>query len=71
MEAAEIKASDIARTMENFDNLWSTLSPKEQWHVLSMLIQRVEFDATESSFEIFFEDAGIAALSHAAEGSAR
>ena len=71
MEAAEIKASDIARTMENFDNLWSTLSPKEQWHMLSMLIQRVEFDATESSFEIFFEDAGIAALSHAAEGSAR
>lgn len=53
MEAAEVKVEDIARTMGNFDNLWSTLSPREQWHLLGMLIKRVEFDATESSFEIF------------------
>lgn len=70
MEAAEVKVEDIARTMGNFDNLWSTLSPREQWHLLGMLIKRVEFDATESSFEIFFEDAGIGALSRAANSPA-
>ena len=63
LEGAQIKADHVLNLLDDFDNVWAKLSPREQADLLKMVVQRVEFDARDSSFEIVFEDAGIKSLS--------
>ena len=58
IDEAELKAA-----FEDFDNVWSALSPREQAEVLQLLIARVDYEAADSSISITFHPSGIKALS--------
>ncbi|AQT67964.1 DNA-invertase hin [Anaerohalosphaera lusitana] len=55
----KIEAEDIRQACRAFDPLWDTLTTREQWRMLSLLINRVEFDADTSSIDIIFYPTGI------------
>ena len=67
-EIAELKASlvtdsDVAAAFADFDNVWQSLSPREQARILQLLIARVEFDASDSTIEVSLHATGIKTLS--------
>ncbi len=62
LEQQRLKRADVNAAFANFDNLWNALSPREQAQVLALLIDRVEFDAAESSIAVTFHPSAIKAL---------
>ena len=50
---------DIRTACRKFDPLWDTLSNHEQWRMLSLLLERVEFDAETETINITFAPGGI------------
>ncbi len=57
-----VTGADVASAFADFDNLWTTLSPREQVRLVNLLVHRVEFDAADSSIEVSFYPSGIKAL---------
>jgi len=66
LEAERIDASDVTAAFADFDNVWRALSPREQAHVLQLLVRRVDFDAAGGTIEVTFHAAGITALADGA-----
>lgn len=64
----QIEHGDLVAAFADFDNVWNTLSPREQAKVLQLLVARVDYDATAGSVAIAFHQVGIKAL---AEGQAK
>jgi site-specific DNA recombinase len=64
LQAKRVDAAEVAAALADFDNVWRTLSPREQSRVLQLLVQRVEFDAGEETIEVSFHAAGIKTLAH-------
>jgi site-specific DNA recombinase len=63
VEGERIGENDLKDAFADFDNVWQTLSPKEQAKLLALLIDRVEYDAAESTVSVAFHPSGIKALS--------
>ncbi|MCG3178601.1 MAG: hypothetical protein BIFFINMI_00929 [Phycisphaerae bacterium] len=61
-ERDQVGEADLDAAVADFDNVWGTLSPREQAKVLALLIASVEYDAAEGSVSIAFHQAGIKAL---------
>lgn len=57
-----IDDAEVTSALDDFDGLWSALSPHERSRVLDLVIDRVEYDATDSSIEVVFHPAGLHAL---------
>ena len=55
---------DIRTACKQFDPLWDTLTNKEQWRMLGLLLERVEFDAKAESINITFAPGGVKNLNH-------
>ncbi|MGE0759481.1 MAG: hypothetical protein AB7F89_21280 [Pirellulaceae bacterium] len=51
-------------------DVWNALSPREQVRVLSLLINRVEFDAADSSIAVTFHPSAIKTLADGQPGEA-
>jgi hypothetical protein len=62
LEHEIVDPAEANSIMGNFDNVWSRLSPREQARVLSLLVDRVEFDADEGTVSTTLAPAGIKAL---------
>ncbi len=62
LRAERVSDDDVAGAFADFDNLWSTLSPREQARVVRLLVRAVEFDADQCTIEISFHAAGIRTL---------
>jgi site-specific DNA recombinase len=65
IEAAErerLEAEDVATAFAEFDNVWNSLSPREQAQVLALLVSRVEFNAEDSTIAVTFHPSGIRSL---------
>jgi site-specific DNA recombinase len=67
VEKHRIAADDVAAAFADFDNVWAALKSREQAHVMSLLVARVEFDVADSSLAISFHPSAIKTL---AEGRA-
>ncbi|MCO6435718.1 MAG: recombinase family protein [Phycisphaerae bacterium] len=67
LQDAAVTESDVAAAFADFEGLWSALTPREQVRVINLLVQRVDFDAADSTIEIAFHDAGIRALANGAD----
>lgn len=67
LEARQIDADDVAAAFADFDNVWGALKSREQAHVMSLLVARVEFDIGDSTIAISFHSTAIKTL---AEGRA-
>lgn len=65
-----VTEADVTVAFADFDNLWITLSPREQVRLVNLLVHRVEFDAADSSMEISFYPSGIKTLAAGTEGPA-
>ena len=63
VEHERVDGDDLKAAFADFDNVWQTLSPKEQAKLLALLIARVEYDAAESTVTVTFQPSGIKALS--------
>jgi site-specific DNA recombinase len=57
-----VREEDVAAGLADFDDVWKSLSPREQIRLLRLLISRVEYDAADSSIEIAFHPTGIKSL---------
>lgn len=67
VEQHRIDADDVAAAFADFGNVWGALKSREQAHVMSLLVARVEFDIADSSMAISFHPSAIKTL---AEGHA-
>ena len=55
--------SEFAHALQgHFDVVWESLTPKEQAHLVGMLVSNVDYDGTAGSVTIAFHPAGIHAL---------
>jgi len=66
-----LNEADVAAAFADFDNVWTSLSPREQVRLINLLVSRVEYDTADNSIEIAFHPAGIKALDdgHARAGT--
>jgi len=62
LEHENVDPAEATSIMGDFDNIWSRLSPREQARVLSLLVDRVEYDANEGTVSTTLAPAGIKAI---------
>ena len=62
LELEQICQRDVEAAFADFDSVWVALSPREQAKVLSLLVARVEYDATDSTVAVSFHPSAIKAL---------
>lgn len=68
--AEVLSPADLQAAFADFDNVWTALAPRAQVKMLQLLINKVVFDALESSIEVSFYPSGVKALAGgAADGS--
>ncbi|HUT36136.1 MAG TPA: recombinase family protein [Planctomycetota bacterium] len=53
---------NLAKALLVFDPGWDSLEPLEQWHALSLLVERVVWDARTERVTVFYQEPGIRAL---------
>jgi site-specific DNA recombinase len=51
LKSSRINADEIRQACRRFDPLWDTLTNREQWRMLTLLLDRVEFDAGSGSIK--------------------
>lgn len=61
-EMQQIEEADVAAALADFDLLWKQLSPREQARLLSLLVDRVEYDVSAGTVSVSFHPTGIKAL---------
>jgi site-specific DNA recombinase len=57
-----IDLDDVKRLLSSFDELWQSISPREQVRLTSLLIDRVEFDGVGGNIAITFHETGLESL---------
>jgi site-specific DNA recombinase len=58
----QLDPQDIAAAFGDFDATWNALSPRERVQALSLLVARVDYDATDTSIEVTFHPSTIKSL---------
>ena len=58
----KIPDTTVAQALAQFDEVWESLTPKEQARMVSLLVEGVDYDGTESTVSIRFHPAGIRSL---------
>jgi site-specific DNA recombinase len=61
-ERGHLEAEDVKAAFKSFDSVWNSLTPREQAQAVALLVQRVEFDATDSTLSITFYPAAIKSM---------
>jgi site-specific DNA recombinase len=54
---------EVAAALADFDRMWDVLTPREQSHVLALLVERVEYDGEKGTVGVTFHPTGIKTLS--------
>ncbi len=70
VDREQLDARDIDSAFADFDNIWNTLSPREQAQILSLLVSRVEFNAAGSTVAVSFHPTAIKTLAQKQFGEA-
>ena len=50
---------DVADALGDFDEVWDSLSPREQRYLVGLLVSKIEFDPEDSSLTMEFHATGI------------
>lgn len=61
-DKVKLSRAAVDAALADFDILWQTYSPQEQYRLVQLLIERVEFDYANQKLAITFCPAGIATL---------
>ncbi|MEN1705819.1 MAG: recombinase family protein [Planctomycetota bacterium] len=62
VEAEMVLPEEVDAALEDFDGVWSRLSPKQQVRLVRLLVQRVDYDAEKGSVSIAFHPLGLRRL---------
>jgi site-specific DNA recombinase len=62
IDAGLLTEDEVAAAFEDFDQVWKTLSIREQAELLQLLVAKVEFDQRDCTIAISFHASGIASL---------
>jgi site-specific DNA recombinase len=62
LKSNRLGEEDIREACHKFDPLWDTLNMDEQWRMLGLLLEKVEFDAGNGSIDLTFAPGGIKTL---------
>ncbi|MCZ2341125.1 MAG: recombinase family protein [Bacteroidales bacterium] len=57
-----LDASEALLAVSAFDLVWGSLSPQEQWRVVQLLVEQVDYDGSQGKVGIIFRPAGIKTL---------
>jgi site-specific DNA recombinase len=57
-----ITRDEARKALNEFDEVWAQLSPREQGRVLKLLFSKIEYDAENATVAVTFRATGIAAL---------
>jgi site-specific DNA recombinase len=69
-EGDQVEEHDVLAAFADFDGMWSTLSPREQAQVLTLLVERIEFDVATSEIVVTFHPTAIKTLAQEQRGEA-
>ena len=69
-EHERVEEHDVLAAFTDFDRMWNALSPREQAQVLTLLVERVEFDAATSEIVVSFHPTAIKTLAQEQRGEA-
>ena len=58
LRSESVTELDVAKTLQQFDPVWESLSPREQARVLEMLIERVDYDGAAGTVSVTFRPTG-------------
>jgi len=61
---------EVASALAAFDPVWETLTMKEQWRILKLLIEKVDYDGDDGTVSVTFHPTGIKTLAQELEESA-
>ena len=53
---------EIGTALAEFDDLWASLTPKEQARIIHLLVGRIEYDGEAGTVSITFRPSGLRAL---------
>jgi len=62
LRAGVLTEAEITQACRSFGPVWDTLTSKEQWRMLMLVIERVEYDANAGTISITFQPNGIRSL---------
>ncbi|MBX3356690.1 MAG: recombinase family protein [Phycisphaeraceae bacterium] len=51
-----VRESEVWGALKDFESIWSSLSPKDRSRVLDLAIERIVYDAGDSSIEVVFRE---------------
>lgn len=68
LDRTTVDQADVAKTLAQFNPVWDSLTPREQTRIISLLVERVDYDGATGTVRITFHPAGIKSLS---EGGSR
>ena len=57
-----VKEKDLTQALADFDEVWDSLSSKEQAKIIHLLVERVEFDGRDQSVTVTFRSEGLKQL---------
>jgi site-specific DNA recombinase len=59
-----VDPAEVAAALASFTPVWAQLSPREQARVITLLVERVDYDGEKGSVSITFRPGGIKALAN-------
>ena len=62
VQGQEVSHADVAAALGDLGRTWETLSHRERARVVQLLVDRVDYDVSDSTIEVVFHAEGIAAL---------
>ena len=62
LQSQAIDTADVRRLLAGFEEMWQTIQPREQVRLMSLLVDRVDFDGVAGNVGITFHDTGIQGL---------
>ncbi len=62
LRANQIDESEVTRLLANFHHTWDALAPRDQAHVLELLIERIDYRGKEGQISLTFRPSGIQTL---------
>ena len=65
LRGSVLTEAEITQACRSFGPVWDTLTSKEQWRLLMLVVERVEYDANAGTISISFHPNGIRSLNQA------
>ena len=62
LKSSQLADAEIQAAFVDFDNLWKSMSQREQGKLMEVLVERVEYDPHEVAFSVTFHRSGIKTL---------